>query len=183
MKLEYDLEDTWVSYEIHPETPQEGRLLSEYFKGVDLAPMHESLAGRAADLGLPFTPPERLSNSRLAILATEFARDHGCEEAFRRRIFSAYFAEGLDIGDLDVLLRLGAEEGLNTQVLRQSLRAQALAARLTQAEEEAHRRRITGVPTFFVFPPEADVSDPSVATAIVGAQPLDRFRRVLDRMH
>jgi predicted DsbA family dithiol-disulfide isomerase len=171
-----------VSYEIHPETPAAGRPLSDYFGGADLGPMHEGLARRADEFGLRFAPPERLSNSRLAILTAEFARDHGREQTVRRRLFEAYFADGLDIGDLDVLLKIATDEGLNTQVLRRSLKAGVLAPRITQAETEARHRRITGVPTFFFFTPDSEESVPVEAASVVGAQPLDTFRRVLDRL-
>ena len=36
LKENYEIHDTWVSYELHPETPPEGILLSERFKGIDI---------------------------------------------------------------------------------------------------------------------------------------------------
>ncbi len=153
--------------------------------------MHEMLRSRAGEFGLPFSAPQLLSNSRLAILAAEHARDLGSHEALNRRLFTAYFAEGLDIGDVEVLAALGAEIGLDPAALRGSLATDAHADRLKRAEREARSLGITGVPTFFIassaHEAQSDTdallgagipSDPT-PIQIVGAQPIEVFRNAL----
>lgn len=155
--------------------------------------MHDMLRSRAAEFGLPFSAPLVLSNSRLAILAAEHARELGSHEALNRRLFTAYFAEGLDIGDIEVLAALGAEVGLDPAALRHSLLTDTYAHRLAGAEREARRLGITGVPTFFIAPgpPDAqssiggetqsgaDEQSGRQPLRIVGAQPLAAFRNAL----
>jgi predicted DsbA family dithiol-disulfide isomerase len=158
-----------VSYEIHPDTPPEGALLADLF-GPGLLQGQEHLRLRCAELGLPFVPPTRLPNSRPAVEAAEFARDAGKHQEFHRAVLSAYFADSLDIGDVDVLERIAAEVGLDGAALRQALASGQFAERRRAAEKEAHSLGITGVPTFFFE------SGPKV----VGAQPLEYFRRVLE---
>ncbi len=171
--------DTWVSYQIHPETPPAGHSLAEYFRGADLTPMHEMLRARTAEFGLPFSAPQVLANSRLAILAAEHARDTGRHEALSRRLFSAYFAESLNIGDVEVLTALGVEVGLDPEALRDSLATDAHVDRLAEAERQARRLGITGVPTFFIAsaPPGSELSP---RLRIVGAQPIAVFRSALN---
>ncbi len=77
-----------------------------------------------------------------------------------------------DVGDVKVLVRLAEELGLDGAALREALAGGAYVARRQAAEQEARRLDITGVPTY-IF---AD------GVRIVGAQPLDHFRRVLSGM-
>ena len=157
-----------MSYEIHPETPVEGVLLETLF-GPGIGPMQESQRRRCAELDLPFEAPRLLSNSRLAVEAAEFARDAGKHQEFHHAVLAAYFARSRDIGDIEVLSGLVAEVGLDAASLRQDLAAGRYAERRKAAHEEACRLGITGVPTF-VF---------AAGARVVGAQPLDDFRRLL----
>lgn len=146
--------------------------------------MHDMLRARAAEFGLPFAPPQLLSNSRRVILAAEYARDHARFPEFSRRVFSAYFAEGRNIGDLEVLQAAAEEVGLDPEDLKRSLLAGEHVDRLRSAEADARKLGITGVPTFFISGASShDSASPVMAQAssriIVGAQPLDVFREAM----
>jgi predicted DsbA family dithiol-disulfide isomerase len=160
-----------VSYEIHPETPPEGVPLEKIF-GPDARSHLEPLKRRCIELGLHFDPPSLLSNTRLAVEAAEFARDAGRHAEFHREALAAYFARGEDVGDAEVLARAAENVGLDPDALRTALASGVYVARRQAAEQEAHKLGITGVPTY-VF---AD------GARIVGAQPLEHFRRVLSVM-
>ena len=157
-----------MSYEIHPETPPEGILLERLF-GPDIRLRQEGLRRRSVELGLHFEPPVLLSNSRLAVEAAEFARDAGRHPEFHREVLDAYFARSEDIGDVEVLTRAAEQVGVDTAGLREALAGGTYAARREAAEVEARSLGISGVPTF-VF---------SEGARVVGAQPLDHFRRLL----
>jgi predicted DsbA family dithiol-disulfide isomerase len=64
-------------------------------------------------------------------------------------MFTAFFQDGLNIGDVDVLCELGQELGLDRHALRTALKTghyrKAHLASLQHATEEIH---ITAVPTF-----------------------------------
>lgn len=158
-----------MSYEIHPETPPGGVLLEHLF-GPGIRQGQESQRRRCAELDLPFEGPRLLSNSRLVIEASEFARDAGKHPLFHRAALAGYFAGSADIGDLDVLSGLAAEIGLDTADLRQELAVGRYAGRRKAAREEACGLGITGVPTF-IF---------AGGARVVGAQSLDVFRRLLE---
>jgi predicted DsbA family dithiol-disulfide isomerase len=110
-----------------------------------------------------------LSNSRLAVEASEFARDAGRHPEFHREVLAAYFARSEDIGDVEVLVRAAEQVGLDPAALRAALAGGAYAAKREANEAEARSLGVTAVPTF-IFPGGARV---------VGAQPLDHFRRLL----
>jgi predicted DsbA family dithiol-disulfide isomerase len=129
----------------------------------------EPLRQRCLELGLPFEPPAKLSNTRMAVEAAEFARDAGKYPEFHRKVLAAYFAESQDIGDVDVLARIAEGQSLDAAALREALATGAYAERRQAAEEEAHRLGVTGVPTYFF----------TGGVRVVGAQPLEYFRHLL----
>lgn len=158
-----------MSYEIHPETPVEGVLLERLF-GPGVRQSQEGQRRRCAELGLPFEPPQVLSNSRLAVEAAEFAREAGRHAEFHRAVLGAYFAGSQDIGDVEVLSAVAAEIGLDPVALRVQLAEGAYSSVREAAYQEARGLGITGVPTF-IF---------AGGVRVVGAQPLEYFRRVLE---
>jgi predicted DsbA family dithiol-disulfide isomerase len=158
-----------VSYEIHPETPPDGIRLEQIF-GAGYRDRQQGIASRCRELGLPFKPPEILSNTRLAVEAAVFAREAGQHPVFHRAVLTAYFARGLDIGKADVLCTLADEAGLYASELAEALQTGQYSGRRVEAEEEARRVGVRGVPTFFF----------GSGARVVGAQDLDHFRRVLE---
>ena len=171
MRKEFDLEDAWVDIEIHPETPAEGVSLAERFAGRDMSSMYAALRARGAEFGLEMNQVARLSNSRLATAAGEYARDHDSYPEFSRAVFEAYFARGEDIGDIEVLARCATDVGLDADGLRAALADDRYADRLDAAMREAAAAGVSGVPTFIIGGRER----------VVGAQPLEVLREAMRR--
>jgi len=142
------------------------------FPGVDLTERYARFTEAGTPFGAVFTVRTRLSNSRLALEASEFARDAGRHHSFHARVFRAYFTDNLDIGDIRVILDLAQDEGLPANELSAALKAGRYAFRLEEAREEARQYGVTAVPTFII----------NGAARIVGAQGLDVFRREFDRL-
>ncbi len=136
------------------------------FPGVDLKDRYAKLNQAAAPFGLFFGERAYLSNSRLALEASELARDRGHHHSFHTRLFQAYFTELLDIGNLEAILDLGEEDGLDRDELHAALKEGRYAARLEQAKQEAQRYGVSAVPTFII----------NERHKIVGAQPVEIFR-------
>jgi predicted DsbA family dithiol-disulfide isomerase len=144
-------------------------VLLERLFGPGIRQSQEGLRRRGVELGLHFEPPVLLSNSRLAVEAAEFARDAGRHPEFHREVLAAYFSRSEDIGHIEVLARAVEQVGLDPAALRAALAGGTYAARREANEAEARSLGVTAVPTF-IFPGGAKV---------VGAQPLDHFRRLL----
>ena len=138
MKKEYAIDDQWVSYELHPETPPAGMLLSERFKGYDLSSFYEQLRARGKEVGVVFGNQTVLSNSRLALMASEYARDQGRYDSFHENMFHAYFTEGLDIGKLDVIADVAKKSGLDEKETLSAVRDGRYASRLNEARKEGN---------------------------------------------
>lgn len=89
--------------------------------------------------------------TRLAFEGLQFARENGLGEEYHKRVFSAYYREGLDIGKIEVLSQLADEVGLDIQQFKESIQSgkyeEAHQQALQHAREEAG---ITVVPTIMI---------------------------------
>jgi len=166
---EFDLDITWVGRELHPETPAEGMNVLEVVDPFDLEQVTRTLRERGAPYGLEFCDMTRVSNSRAALEAAEFARDAGLFHAFHRAAFRAYFTEGRDIGDRSVLRAVAESCGLDPAGLDKALDQGRYKERLRAAREEGDRLGVKALPCFFI----AD------QPRLVGAVSEDTFREQL----
>ncbi len=153
--------------------------------------MHAALRKRAAEFGLEVGELKHLSNTRPALVATEFARDHGRHRELSREVFAAYFARGEDIGDANVLSAITVSCDLDPVELGAALADDRYADRLDEHARAAALAGVSAVPTFIVGAGSgfadthgapgrlASSADAPGGRRIVGAQPLEAFRRVL----
>jgi predicted DsbA family dithiol-disulfide isomerase len=160
-----------VGYELHPETPPAGVLLAERFKGYDLSSLQEQLRIRGREAGVVFGNRTLLPNSRQALMAAEFARDRGHYDSFHENMFQAYFTEGLDIGNPDVIAAVAGKSGLGENQTRSAILTGRYLSRLDEAGREGQRLGLTGIPLFVI----------ENKYKIVGAQPIDVFRNLLEK--
>ena len=131
--------------------------------------MFENLRQRGKRYGMVFHDRDRSSNSRLSLLAGEFAQDMGRFEEFHENVFRAFFTDLKDIGKLDVILEIGSNSGLNPEALKLALNENRHQERLDIAASEARRLGIRSIPAF--------VSDKD--EIIFGAQTPEFFRQAL----
>lgn len=104
---------------------------------------------RSSGLGITFTRGRTwTSNSRLALEAAEFAAERGDGMRFHRAMFKAYFEDLVDIGNLDVVVRIGAAAGLPESELREALTRGQYRATVDEGIQEAQEIGVTAVPTF-----------------------------------
>lgn len=146
--------------------------LEDYFPDADLDDMQAHLNRRGAEVGVAFGELARLSNSRLALQAGEFARERGVYDAMHDALFRAFFVELRDIGDPAVLLDAGRAAGLEAgglEELRSALDEERYAAVVEACTRQGRQRGVNALPTFFI----------GDAAPLVGAQPVDVFRQAL----
>ena len=161
-----------MSYELHPETPPQGMLLSERFKGRDLSLFYERLCARGNEVGIVFNTHKLLSNSRKALMASEYARDMNKYDAFHENIFHAYFTESLDIGNPDVIAAVATKSGLDGKKTLAAVSDGRYASRLDDVKREGRLLGLTGIPLFIV----------NNQYTIFGAQPIEVFRNFINKM-
>lgn len=163
LQEKYDLNITWKGLEIHPETPDEGMPLQEFFKGMDLESAMGALKERAKELGLPFGDLKLLANSNYALQAAEYAREAGKLDEFHPAMMNAYFAETRNIGELSVIMEVAKEVGLDLLKLEEALVTDKYDETLMQDLAAAQQWGVSGTPTMII----------EDQYKVVGAQPLD----------
>lgn len=117
---------------------------------MDAAAFLRDLDRRGRELGTRFGDQPLMANSREALEAGEFAKEHGNYHAFHDAVFKAYFTDGLNIGDRSVLLEIAADTGLDPKALGEALNAKAYLPRLEQTTRSAREAGVTAAPTFFI---------------------------------
>lgn len=158
-----------MGYELHPETPREGVPLGRLIPGLDPDAMVKSLERSGSPYGVRFNKISIVSNSRLALEASEFARDCGKFDLMHSLFFEAYFLEGKNIGDLRTVLEVSARAGLDVGLLEEALETGRYSERLAEARRLAGRYGVTGLPTYII----------NGSIKIVGAQPYKTFSSAL----
>ena len=171
MRKEFDIQTEWLGFEIHPETPRGGISITTLLPPGALDGMLQKLRDMGEPFGITFSKMGLLPNSRMAIEASEFARDSGKFDEFHEEVFRSFFTHGRDIGDVDVLAELAKGVGLDSDSLKKELAEERYTERLDQVRIETIKDGITAAPTFVI---EGGVH-------IVGAQPLDVFREALSK--
>ena len=83
-----------------------------------------------------------------ALRVTELARDRGPHEAVHDRLMEAYWGEGSNIGDPDVLRPLAVEGGLDAAEVDDVLTGDAYLDRVRASTAQAQSLGIDGIPGF-----------------------------------
>ena len=172
LKKEYDLAVEWRPFEIHPETPKEGAFTEELSFPKGYLEMAFANVKRLADEdGLQLKFSEKLPNSRLALYISEFARKKGKFEEFHKLVLEAYWLEGKDIGDKNLLLDLAESVGLNKNEIEVYLSTDEPFKVVQKSLKELRTYGINGVPTFLIED-----------RLIVGAQPYEIFKNLINEI-
>jgi predicted DsbA family dithiol-disulfide isomerase len=90
----------------------------------------------------------------------------------KERLLAAYFTDGLDIGDVEILADCAAEVGFERDAIVEFLESDRGSAEVAAELREGYENGITAVPTY-VF---------NGAWAVPGAQEPETFAQVLGRM-
>ena len=170
MEKKYRLETVWKAFPLHPETPAAGRSLEDLFAGqpVNLSEMLDRLRRVAAAEGLAFGDRRMTYNSRLAQELGKWAEEKGRGEAFHLAAFQAYFADGRNIGEPEVLIDVASAVGLSPEKARNVIQERRFREEVDRDWARARQLNVMAVPTFFIGD-----------TRLVGAQPYETLERAL----
>ena len=155
-----DVDVVYRSFELDPRVPTgDGPPLVDYLaqKFGDRSRVqaaHARLTSAGADLGIDFRwEGMRRANTfdghRLLAWALHESGP-GAQRALKERLLAAYFSEGLDVTDHEVLAGLAEDAGLDRGAAAALLASDAEADFVRAEREEAYGHGITAVPTFVV---------------------------------
>ena len=170
-----EVEITWRSFQLDPSAPEGQAIpLMDYLAGrfgPQSAQMTDRVIGIARTEGLEFDYGKALSVNTFHLhRLLHLAVDLGVADAAKERLLRAYFTEGADLSDLDTLVGLMKEAGVDPDRARQVLESDEYADAVRADIAEAHALGASGVP-FFVIDRKYGIS---------GAQPTDVFLQALN---
>jgi len=172
LEAEYEIGIRWTAFPLHPDTPEEGSALSDLFAGrnVDLPAMMDHLRAVAEQLDLEFGNRDRTYNSRMAQELGKWAESQGRGHAYHLAVFRAYFADGSNIADADILLSVCSNLGLDETKAREVIDARTFRKSVDIDWQRSRKLGITAVPTFRL-----------ASSHLVGAQPYRKLADMLAR--
>ena len=153
-----EVEVTWRSFELDASAPRVthepvAEMLARKYRipVAQAEAMNARLAGEGKKEGIDFRFDRvRLGNTFDAHRLTHLAAAAGKREAMVERLMRAYFTDGATVGDVDTLVRLAVEVGLDEQETRRALESEAYAADVRADQQRARDFGISGVPFFAI---------------------------------
>src|SRR5262245_6236543 len=130
--------------------------------------MHARMKGLMDAEGLPYSRRTHTYNSRLAQELAKWADSQTGFEAIHDALYRAYFVDGRNIGDSEVLVEIAQSVGLPGQAAREVLADRSFKNAVDADWEKARQYGVTGVPTFVAG-----------GYKLVGAHPYDVLEKLM----
>ncbi len=152
-----EAEISWRPFQLNPGMPAGGMDRAEYlaWKFGGAAPARRAYgavrdAAAAESLPLRLDAIARTPNTLASHRLIHYAAGRGAQNAAVDALFRAYFTEGADIGDIDVLTGAAAAAGLDRAAARAWLESDEDRALVADRDRRARRMGVRGVPFFIV---------------------------------
>lgn len=165
------VEIAWRAFEL---SPLEGNISPSQsyintFEEAKLEPI-------VAEEGLELLMPKFLTYTWLAQESVHFANFQGLSLKLAKSLFHAFFSQGLDISNEEVVMLLASQSGVNTQQLRQALDGGELTKHVMADEQEFKTYGFQGLPVMLIG--EKDFS-PKSFMPISGYKTLNELVKLL----
>jgi predicted DsbA family dithiol-disulfide isomerase len=167
-------------FELNPDMPAEGEDIAEhigrkYGSGPEqLARNQEAIRARGAELGFTFAMGKRtrIYNTFDAHRLLHWAELEGRQLPLKQALFAAYFTDGRNPSDHEVLIDVAAQAGLDATKAREVLASDRYAREVREREALYRQSGIQAVPSVIV----------NDRYLLQGGQPPDVFARALQRI-
>ena len=124
----------------------------------------------AASFGIDdMRQPDHIPSTRPALAVAEYARDRDRLHPFRTAAMDAYWRDGRDIEDPDVIRELAATTGLDPEAAVAAMTDRAYLDRIEETRRQSHEAGVSGIPTFFIGDQK-----------VVGCQPYEALARAAE---
>lgn len=169
----------WLPFMLNPEMPETGRDRREHLEAKfgskeAAAEAHRPILEHAEKAGvtLNFDKIERTPSSLHAQRLIHWGGVEGVQTAVVSALFKAYFVEGRDISDFDVLCDIADSSGLDAGLIARLLKSDADREEIVEQDAAARGMGVSAVPTFIV----------ASQHAVPGAQPPELWQKVIDEL-
>lgn len=176
---DHPFEIEWHPFQLNPDMPSEGMDRRDYleskFGGKDgairaYAPVAER--AEAAGLNIDFAAIKRTPNTLAAHRLIHWAGLEQRQTAAVSSLFRAYFTEGRDIGDIDVLVDIAESIEMKPELTRRLFESDADIDDIRARDTNARAKGVTGVPTFII----------AGQHVLTGAQPPELWANVISEI-
>jgi len=167
----------WHPFQLNPQMPAEGMDRRAYLEGKfggkegavqAYLPVVEEAA--RAGLDIDFEAIKRTPNTLNAHRLIHWAGLEQRQTLVVAKLFKAYFNEGRDIGNPEVLADIGAETGMDRDMVLRLLKSDADGDDIQARDQDAREKGVRAVPTFLI----------AGQHVVPGAQTSDLWERVID---
>jgi predicted DsbA family dithiol-disulfide isomerase len=168
----------WKPFQLYPDLPLEGVDRAAFYKArfgpdADSRKIGERIGTEARDAGiaLDFGRIKRVPNTFAGHRLVSFFDDDPRQHALMDALFTSYFIEGRDLGDLGVLADIAASLGEDPVSVRDRLASDERSNDIRVQVQGAYNAGLSGVPCFIL----------AGRFAIPGAQPVETMARFIAR--
>lgn len=151
----FDVE--YFPFELNPHLPEEGvdyrtYLCQRYGTEERVQQLTNHLKEIAIREGLGLAPERQrvMPNTRNAHRVALFAREEGRQHQVVDALFDAYFTRGMNLSDIDNLVDIAVQAGLNGEKTEQLLHSNTGNVEIEMAAKELQNVGITSVPLFII---------------------------------
>jgi predicted DsbA family dithiol-disulfide isomerase len=144
-----DVEIEWMPFELRPEPVEPLSPNSDYIQQA----WHQSVKPLSARFGVNMELPDidPVPRTHFAHEGYQYAKEQGKALEYVHAVFSAYWQEGKNIGDIAVLAEAAEKIGLNKEEFQEALETRRFKDAHQQALKHAYEEaQITAVPTFVI---------------------------------
>ena len=143
-----------IPFQLNPDMPAEGILRDKYleikFGGKDFAaPMYENMKLKAQESGINFNLEKikKTPNTVLSHLLINLSEQFNLQNEIKEKIYHSYFIDGLDIGDINILINIAKQNNISENVFKDFINEKNIEnvnSKILVAKE----KEINGVPFF-----------------------------------
>lgn len=174
-----EVEIEWKSFQLNPTMKTDPKKnINQYLaevKGWTLEQakqMNMQVTQMAREVGLHYDFDKAVvANSFDAHRVAQLAKRRGKGDATEEALFKAYFTEGKNIADPEVLVQLGLQIGLEAEEIRTVLESDQFATEVQADMQQAQQIGVRGVPFYLM----------NGKFAVSGAQPAEVFLSALTK--
>ena len=167
----------WHAFQLNPDMPdggmdRESYLASKFGSAARAASIYDDIEQAGAGEGISFAfdsiqrTPNTINAHRLILLAGK----QDVQGAVVERLLQRYFLEGGDIGDIEQLVAIAGEAGIDETVAKDYLNSDEGVEEVTNEDRQMRHIGVTGVPCFII----------DKRYAVSGAQAPEVFQRIFD---
>jgi len=148
--VEFDIKH--IPFQLNPDMPKEGISRDKYLeikfgKKENANPMYENMKLKAKESGinLDLDKIQKTPNTVLSHLLIILSEKLNLQNEIKEKIYQSYFVDGLDIGDIDVLLDIAKQNNIQENIVKDFINEnniQNINSQISTAKE----KNINGVP-------------------------------------